>query len=85
MNFDVLTEDLTTVWIFILLGNVIPAVSVVIAVVLFRRWVRRLGIERLYRSAGHPDNLQGDLRHRSVAARTQHEGSSRKRPGSVTA
>ena len=47
MNFDVLTEDLKTVWIFLLLGKLIPAVSVAIAVVLFRRWIRRLGIPGL--------------------------------------
>jgi Mg2+ and Co2+ transporter CorA len=29
MNFDVITQDLNTVWIFILLGNLIPAASVV--------------------------------------------------------
>jgi magnesium transporter len=57
MNFDVLTEDLKTVWIYILLGNLIPAASVVIAVVLFRRWITRLGIPGLLPTggpAGHP-------------------------------
>lgn len=47
MNFDVLTEDLKTVWVFVLLGNLIPAASVVIAIVLFRRWLTRLGIQGL--------------------------------------
>jgi CorA-like Mg2+ transporter protein len=47
MNFDVLTEDLTTFWIFILLGNLLPAACVVAAIVLFRRWVTRLGIPRI--------------------------------------
>jgi len=57
MNFDVLTEDLKTVWIYILLGNLVPAASVVIAVVLFRRWVTRLGIPGLLPTGGpavHP-------------------------------
>jgi magnesium transporter len=52
MNFDVLTEDLKTVWIYILLGNLIPAASVVVAVVLFRRWVIRLGIPGLLPTGG---------------------------------
>lgn len=47
MNFDVLTEDLKTFWVYILLGNLLPAASVVVAVVLFRRWVTRLGIPRI--------------------------------------
>jgi Mg2+ and Co2+ transporter CorA len=47
MNFDVLTLDLKTVWIFIVLGNLVPAACVVVAVVLFRRWITRLGIPRL--------------------------------------
>jgi magnesium transporter len=47
MNFDILTEDLKSIWVFILLGNLVPAVSVVIAIVWFRRWVTRLGIPRL--------------------------------------
>ncbi len=47
MNFDVLTEDLKTFWVYILLGNLLPVASVVIAVVLFRRWVTRLGIPRI--------------------------------------
>ena len=57
MNLDVLTEDLKTVWIFILLGNLVPAASVVIAIVWFRRWVTRLGIPGLMpirRPAGQP-------------------------------
>ena len=52
MNFDVLTVDLKTIWIFILLGNLVPAACVVIAVVLFRRWVTRLGIPRLLPTGG---------------------------------
>lgn len=44
MNFDVVTTDLKTVWIFVLLGNLVPAACVVIAILLFRRWVDRLGI-----------------------------------------
>ena len=57
MNFDVLTEDLKTFWIYILLGNLLPAASVVVAIVLFRRWVTRLGIPRILparRPAGQP-------------------------------
>ena len=47
MNFDVLTLDLKSIWLFVVLGNLVPAACVVIAVVLFRRWVTRLGIPRL--------------------------------------
>jgi magnesium transporter len=47
MNFDVLTVELKSVWIFILLGNLIPAASVVVTIMLFRRWVNRLGIPKL--------------------------------------
>ena len=57
MNFDVLTVDLTTFWIYLLLGNLLPAASVVIAIVLFRRWVTHLGIPRILptrRPAGQP-------------------------------
>ena len=51
MNFDVLTQDLKTVWIFILLGNVLPAASVVLGIVLFRRWIDRLGVARIMPAA----------------------------------
>jgi Mg2+ and Co2+ transporter CorA len=57
MNFDVLTVDLNTIWIYILLGNVLPVASVVVAIVLFRRWVTHLGIPRILptgRPAGQP-------------------------------
>ena len=57
MNFDVLTQDLNTFWIYILLGNLIPAALVVVAIVLFRRWVTHLGIPRILptrRPAGRP-------------------------------
>ena len=57
MNFDVLTVDLNTFWIFVLLGNLLPVASVVVAVVLFRRWVTHLGIPRILptrRRAGQP-------------------------------
>ena len=47
MNFAVISEDLNSVWVFILLGNLIPAACVVLGFVLFRRWVNRLGIPRL--------------------------------------
>ena len=47
MNFAIISDDLNSVWIFILLGNVIPAASVVLCFVLFRRWVARLEIPGL--------------------------------------
>jgi Mg2+ and Co2+ transporter CorA len=47
MTFDVLTVDLNTIWIYVLLGNLLPAASVVVAIVLFRRWVTQLGIPRI--------------------------------------
>jgi magnesium transporter len=43
MNFGVITQNLTTVWTFILLGNVLPAAFVVLGIVLFRRLVTRVG------------------------------------------
>jgi len=52
MNFDVITQDLNTVWVFILLGNLIPAASVVLSFVLFRRWLTRLGIPGLRPARG---------------------------------
>ena len=57
MNFDVITKDLNTVWIYVLLGNLIPAASVVLGFVLFRRWVTQLGMPRILptrRPAGQP-------------------------------
>ena len=51
MNFDVVTQDLKTVWIFILLGNVLPAASVVLGIVLFRRWIARLGVPKIVPAA----------------------------------
>ena len=63
MNFDVITQDLNTVWIFILLGNLIPAASVVLGFVLFRRWVARLGIPALRparRTAARPEATAAD-------------------------
>ena len=56
MTFDVLTVDLNTIWIYVLLGNLLPAASVVVAIVLFRRWVP-MGIPRILptrRPAGQP-------------------------------
>jgi magnesium transporter len=52
MNFDVLTVDLNTFWIFILLGNLLPAALVVVAIVLFRRWVTHLGIPSILPTGG---------------------------------
>jgi Mg2+ and Co2+ transporter CorA len=57
MNFDVLTVDLKSIWLYILLGNLLPALSVVVVYVLFRRWVTNLGIPRILptrRRAGKP-------------------------------
>ena len=51
MNFDVVTQDLKTVWIFILLGNVLPAASAVLGFVLFRRWVVRMGFPKIMPAA----------------------------------
>jgi hypothetical protein len=36
-----------TVWVFILLGSLIPAAFVVITTVVFRRWITRMGIPGL--------------------------------------
>ncbi len=57
MNFDILTEDLKSFWLYMLLGNLLPAASVIVAVILFRRWVTRLGIPRILptrRPGGQP-------------------------------
>lgn len=62
MNFNVITMDLTTVWIYIVLGNLLPAACVVLGFVWFRRWLTRLGIPALMpapkptkQSAARPD------------------------------
>jgi Mg2+ and Co2+ transporter CorA len=47
MNFNVLTMDLRTNLIFILLGVALPAVSVVVTLLLYRRLTRRLGVGNL--------------------------------------
>jgi magnesium transporter len=47
MNFNVLTMDLRTNLIFILLGVVLPALSVVVTMLLYRRLNRRLGVGKL--------------------------------------
>ena len=64
MNFNVITQDLNTVWIFIVLGNLIPAASVVLGFVLFRRWITRLGIPGLMpaRKPVRPEATAGDQR-----------------------
>jgi Mg2+ and Co2+ transporter CorA len=58
MNFDVLTQDLKTFWAYFLLGNLVPAACVVVAIVLFRRWVTRLGIPPILPSAADHSNNQ---------------------------
>ena len=67
MNFDVITNDLNTLWIFILLGNVLPAACVAFGFVVFRRWVTRLGIpalkpapRRAGRRPAHQDAIAAD-------------------------
>ena len=52
MNFDVLTVDLNTIWIYILLGNLLPVASLVVTIILFRRWVSRLGIPGILPTRG---------------------------------
>jgi magnesium transporter len=47
MNFGVIAQDLNSVWVFILLGNLLPAACVVLGFVLFRRWVNRLDVPGL--------------------------------------
>jgi len=54
MNFDILTVDLKTFWMYLLLGNLLPAASVVVVIVLFRRWVSHLGIPRILPTGTRP-------------------------------
>jgi len=54
MNFDILTVDLKTFWMYLLLGNLLPAASVVVVIVLFRRWVSHLGIPRILPTRTRP-------------------------------
>jgi magnesium transporter len=48
MNFRILTTDVqTTLWQFILLGLLLPIVSVALSLLLIRRLERRLGIRHI--------------------------------------
>jgi magnesium transporter len=61
MNFDVLTHDLKSVWVFIVLGNLLPFAAFMGVVLGFRRWLTHLGISTIVparKPAGQPKGAQ---------------------------
>jgi magnesium transporter len=57
MNFDVLTQDLKSVWVFIVLGNLLPVAALIGVILGFRHWLTRLGIPTIVptrKPAGQP-------------------------------
>lgn len=50
MNFGVIVNDLNATWAFVVLGLLLPAASVAITLLLYRRLLRRFGVGKL----GHP-------------------------------
>ena len=44
MNFGVITKDLNKVWLYVLLGILLPAAGVVVTLVILRRLIARMGI-----------------------------------------
>jgi magnesium transporter len=47
MNFGVITMDLNKVWLYVLLGIVLPAAGVVVTLVILRRLIARMGVPML--------------------------------------
>lgn len=45
MNFGVITMDLNKVWLYVLLGILLPAAGVVVTLVILRRLIARMGIQ----------------------------------------
>jgi hypothetical protein len=45
MNFGVITMDLNKVWLFVLLGILLPAAGAVVTLVILRRLIARMGIQ----------------------------------------
>ena len=47
MNFGVISMDLNKVWLYVLLGIVLPAAGVVVTPVILRRLIARMGVPML--------------------------------------
>jgi hypothetical protein len=47
MNFGVITMDLNKVWLYVLLGILLPAAGVVVTLVILRRLIARMGIQSI--------------------------------------
>ena len=81
MNFDVLTVDLNSVWIFILLGNLLPAVSVVVVSSCSGAGSPTWASRGFCRPAGRPENRQQDLKQRPPAIQhRRHDGAGAAQP-----
>jgi magnesium transporter len=47
MNFGVITMDLNKVWLYMLLGILLPAAGVVVTLAILRRLIARMGIQSI--------------------------------------
>ena len=47
MNFGVITMDLNKVWLYVLLGILLPAAGVVVTLAIVRRLIARMGIQSI--------------------------------------
>jgi Mg2+ and Co2+ transporter CorA len=47
MNFGVITMDLNKVWLYVLLGILLPAAGVLVTLVILRRLIARMGIQSI--------------------------------------
>jgi magnesium transporter len=71
MNFDVLTHDLKSIWVFILLGNLLPLAALVGVILSFRHWLVRLGIPTIV--PAHKPARQSKGAHHAAAGDGSHE------------
>jgi magnesium transporter len=55
MNFGVIVNDLNATWVFVVLGLLLPAASVAITLLLWRRLLRRFGVGKLAEPGSHAD------------------------------
>lgn len=47
MSFGVLVNNLNSTWAFVVLGLLLPAASVTVTLLLYRRLLRRFGVGKL--------------------------------------
>jgi hypothetical protein len=55
MNFGVIVNDLNATWVFVVLGLLLPAASVAITLLLWRRLLRRFEVGKLAEPGSHAD------------------------------